>query len=379
MQTFSTNPFPSGEQEILLKAALFTGQNASDAWIKWNELVDFEAFFDSGSFRLMPLVYKNLLPIDPELPYLGKLKNIYLQSWYKNQQLFFMGSVLISELEKNGIRTMLLKGAPLSHFAYHDKGARPMSDIDVMVPYLQARDAITLLKSQGWQPEQEEYLEYNLKWGRSMMFRGNDGFEFDLHWHPFFEAHGTSHADDFWNKAIRFQLHESKTLSLCHTDNLLHVFVHGLHYNPEPPIRWIPDSMLLLSNCRKEIDWDYFIHQAQKYHVVLQVREALNYLFHTFHLDLPEKMWKELTKIRISRNEKILYKNAQRAEDEKYGGFISRLKKLYLIYLRQTSDRGFVHLSLGFLKFLKYRIAGKNPFLILWYYVKRYIEMLRKK
>jgi len=88
MNTDHSNLFPSKVQEVLLKAALFQGDEAVYYWNEWNNLVNFEAFFDNGSFWLMPLVYKNLVDIKPEIKYLGKLKNIYLQSWYKNQKLF---------------------------------------------------------------------------------------------------------------------------------------------------------------------------------------------------------------------------------------------------------------------------------------------------
>lgn len=371
MKKAYSNPFPNKEQEILLKTALFPPADVAMYWKEWNNLIDFESFFDIGSFRLMPLVYKNLLKCETEIPFIHKLKNIYLQNWYKNQQLFHEGSKIVSEFELKNIKTIILKGAALSHFAYKDKGVRPMSDIDIMVPYNQAVEAMKLLKSNKWKAEFENYIEYNLKFGRSMMFRREDGFELDLHWHPFFEAQEKNKEADFWDKAIPFELSGIQSQSLCPADMLLEVIVHGLRYNPIPPIRWIPDSVKLILNCHNEIDWDYFIDQTRKYRVALKVKKAFDYLKDTFNLSIPEAVDKNLKQIRISYAEQLVYFDAMQQDEDEVDRFFNKLYKLFLIYLRQTKDRGLIRQMIGFWRFLRFRTAGKNAFAIVWYYMKK--------
>ena len=245
-------------------------EEAGPAWEEWNKLVDFEGYLDNGSFRLLPLLYKNLLNHKIQSSHIHRLRNVYLQSWYKNHKLFYESAAIILFLKNNGIPTIVLKGASLIALAYKDVGIRPMSDIDILVHYSQAATTIELLKSAGWKAVHEEYLAYNLKYGCSMMFKREDDFELDLHWHPFFESHGNHSESDFWEKAITVTISEEPTLSLCPSDLLLHTFIHGLRWNPEPPIRWIADAVYLLRNCSDQIDWTYFIASTRKYRVALQ-------------------------------------------------------------------------------------------------------------
>ena len=45
---------PTDDQELLLKAALFKGQAAKEAWKKWDAKNQIEQI-DYGSYRLIPL------------------------------------------------------------------------------------------------------------------------------------------------------------------------------------------------------------------------------------------------------------------------------------------------------------------------------------
>ena len=92
---------------------------------------------NQGSFRLLPLLYINLQKQGVDDPVMGKLKGIYRQAWSKNQTLFHEMAGVIAHLQDAGIKTMLLKGASLSLLYYKNNGARPMADIDVLVPLKQ--------------------------------------------------------------------------------------------------------------------------------------------------------------------------------------------------------------------------------------------------
>jgi hypothetical protein len=209
-----TNPFPSPEQELLLKAALFNENEAVKAWQQWNQVVNFEGYFDHASFRLLPLVYKNLSHLKPEVLFAGKLKNVYLQSWYKNQNLFYFCSQVTTYLSENQVYPLILKGIPLSILAYKDRGARPMSDIDMMIQLHEAERTLRLLREQGWMPENEEYIEYNLQYGKSICLKNDQDIELDIHWYPFFEAHGKAGVNDFTDRKYAFKVNDVQLYSL---------------------------------------------------------------------------------------------------------------------------------------------------------------------
>src|SRR5262249_19250137 len=54
--------WPTSSQVLLLRAALGRGPDALEAWNEWKSRHDLiETELDHGSFRLLPLVYKNLV------------------------------------------------------------------------------------------------------------------------------------------------------------------------------------------------------------------------------------------------------------------------------------------------------------------------------
>jgi glycosyltransferase involved in cell wall biosynthesis len=73
---------------------------------------------------------------------MGMLRGIYRKAWSKNQTLFHEMAKVVEYLQHAGIKTMLLKGASLSLLYYKNNGARPMADIDLLVPYKQVSEKI---------------------------------------------------------------------------------------------------------------------------------------------------------------------------------------------------------------------------------------------
>src|SRR4051794_33088149 len=68
--TEKPSPIPSPRQTLLLRAALMCGERSVQAWHGWREGGELDDL-DPASFRLLPLVYRNLLAAgleDPEMP-----------------------------------------------------------------------------------------------------------------------------------------------------------------------------------------------------------------------------------------------------------------------------------------------------------------------
>ena len=84
---FTGGCWPTREQELLLQAALMQGKETIDAWEAWKSTVEI-AQIDQGSYRLLPLLYKNLRDHGVEDPWADTLKGVYRSTWYKNQLLF---------------------------------------------------------------------------------------------------------------------------------------------------------------------------------------------------------------------------------------------------------------------------------------------------
>ena len=240
--------FPSRRQELLLKAALFQGQTALEAWGTWKAEFDLEKRLDAGSYRLLPLLYHNLARHGVDEPVMGKLKGIYRRAWYLNQTLFRDGVSVLRSLHAAGIETAVLKGAALSLLCYKDPGLRPMDDFDILVPNRKRRLAIEMLQRDGWTPfgaSFESLTEAELDIRHSCGFRNANGRDVDLHWRvlsPYLAY--PADEEDFWAGAVVLQIMGEPTLALNSTDNLLHICVHATNWQPVHPMRWISDAML---------------------------------------------------------------------------------------------------------------------------------------
>ena len=141
--TYDSQPpgcWPAPDQVLLLRAALEQGDEALAAWRAWRQIVEFDRI-DSGSQKLLPLVYANLSAMGVKDSIPGRLKGHYRLAWYKNQMLFRQVAAVLLAFEEAGLEALVLKGVALALQYYQDAGQRPMLDFDILVQPAQARRA----------------------------------------------------------------------------------------------------------------------------------------------------------------------------------------------------------------------------------------------
>ncbi len=293
------------QQELLLRAALFKGASAVEAWRQWKSGVDVEKL-DPGSYRILPLLYRNLLTLGVSDPSIGKYKGVYRRTWYKNQLLFHELASALRFFEDACIETIVLKGAALSVLNYGDYGLRPMNDIDLLIRTNQVSKSIDLLRDLGWTPVDFEPGEKYISVSYSHGFRNGKGQEIDLHWHLLSQSREKDADTDFWDGAITLDINGVATRTLSPSDQLLHVCLHGARWNYIPPIRWIADAMTVL-NTSSEIDWDRVIAQARKRWLILPLMDSLNYLRHAVDAPVPLDTLRNIQEIPVHRIERIEY------------------------------------------------------------------------
>ena len=341
--------WPNPEQELLLQAALFQGERSIRAWNLWKKSTDIETkTLDLSSFRLLPLVYRNLCDQGLSDPLMEKLKGIYRLHWYKNQRLFHNTTPVLKSFHAAGIKTMILKGAALSLKYYRDYGVRAMGDFDALVPTRQSLEAVALLRSLGWSskwdlPEEYRFLRH------SQPFRGNGDCELDFHWHILSGNPANDADDDFWEGAREVKIQDVSTQTLNPADQLLHVCVHGAVWDAVPHVRWVADAMVILKVAQSEIDWSRLLVQAQKCRVAMPLRETFAYLRDKFDAPISTEILRGLQNTPVSKSECQVYRYSTSPPT-----FFSVLVKYWLINSRLTGEVGFWKKLMQFSKNLPY-------------------------
>jgi hypothetical protein len=236
------------DHRLLLRAVLLEGDEARAAFQEWRARVDID-LVDASSQRLLPFLARRLGEIAPEDPLRGLVKGIYRHAWVKNQRLWREAAAVVDALERAGIRTLLLKGAALLDAYGDDWGARPMYDVDVLVPADRAEAAIELVAGRGWVPEQDQSASW-VQW-RARPRRQGWGFtlgegRLDLHWHVYSESIGARADEQFWARSRVVDLAGTPARVLDPADLLVHLLLHGTVSANAPVVQWVADSAMVL-------------------------------------------------------------------------------------------------------------------------------------
>jgi hypothetical protein len=304
--------FPAATQFLLLKAALWQGEPALQAWQQWKERLNLETdILDMGSFRLLPLLYHNLRVHGVDDPSMGRLKGIYRLTWYKNRLSLQVLAGVLGLLRSAGIETMVLGGAALTLLYYRDYGLRPMDSLDLLVPVRRVHSVISTLEQAGWKIKslsREKMTEEFLRLRDSARLENPTGQSLDLYWRALPDIPGSDTDDDLWANGNPLQIEGTPSLTLSSVGHLLFVFAHGIAPNGTSPACWAADAMTILNATRGKPDWDVLVAQAEKRHLILPVLGALLFLREALSAPIPPEIIARLQKLPVTRMERVEYR-----------------------------------------------------------------------
>ncbi len=269
--------WPNHEQNLVLQAIFARPEQARAAFLAWRGALDIKQPFDDAVMRLLPLLYLRMLKIGLEDPLMGRLKGVYRRAWSDNHALFHGTAPALSVLRDAGIDTMLLKGAQMVLCHYRNYGCRPMADVDIAVRFDDVEAAVRALTLAGW-TSAAPISRDDLAFCHAISLHGPDGHEIDLHWHILFTNRCVQADAPFWHNRQPATFRDIATSTPAPTLALLHTLAHGMHPNPETPIRWIADALTLLRDPQAAIDWPLFCHTAGMLGLSHLVLLALTYL-----------------------------------------------------------------------------------------------------
>ncbi|MGH7851583.1 MAG: nucleotidyltransferase domain-containing protein [Thermodesulfobacteriota bacterium] len=391
--------WPTPGQELLLRACLSAGSEASDAFLEWKASADIDTV-DPGSYRLFPLLYSNLKSNGIDDPLMNIFGWVYAKTASNNRTLYGRLSALLSELGGRGMPAILLKGSALALLYYGDPGLRPMMDADILVPTGRVREAIDiitglgwrssltplkgfsdkeLLSRLGWTPAERSVRDYtdeyfSVRHGQD--FTNPAQFTIDLHWHL---LHGYNRPDSdalFWEGARGISVEGVQALALDPADQLLQVCSHGVAWNTVPPIRWVADAAAIVRKVSGEgegLDWERLIDASHRHGKVLPLREALGYLNGYLDRPLPDAVLRKLESVPVSRAGYFEYRVRTRPPGVLDG--LVELRFLWRSYSSENSGKNLFARISGFPKFLQHVFGMESAWHLVLYSV---FELVRR-
>jgi hypothetical protein len=170
-----------------------------------------------------------------------------------------------------------LKGLGLIATAYPEATVRPMHDLDFLMPPGEFQGAFKALVAKGWNPVRGNQKTYarRLKVFHALPLIGPDGIEIDLHRYmleencfagadaPVFERLRTGHAGDV------------PVTALGPEDQMINACVHGVRWDPLPPLRWVLDAVMAIRSAGDDFDWEYLVQEARRRGVTVGMSAAL--------------------------------------------------------------------------------------------------------
>jgi Uncharacterised nucleotidyltransferase len=295
------------EELLLLYAILEKNDSMALAYFtQWTQTVDFSNV-EGGSFRLLPLLYKRVAKIGQPIPHLNRLKGIYRQSLYTNSMLFHKAFAVLAELEKMGVPIILLKGTALIVAYYEDIGARPMTDVDLLVPEKDVERTLRFLKEQGWHSSHGLSLNKAAKHIHSHHLQSPDGYELDVHWRVFYQCSWDEADLTLWEQTETVSFKGVNIKILNPTLQILHNCSHGVRWNLLSSIRWIVDLLKIIEKRANSIDWELLVSEAAERKLTVTMLHALSFLNSKFNAGIPEEVLNSLAALRKDSQELRLF------------------------------------------------------------------------
>lgn len=235
--------------------------------------------------RILPLLYRltRLTPMDGmSAGSMTKMLGMYKHTLCRNNLMLHRLAQVQAELVQAGFAPMIgLKGLPAIAYLQEGVGARPMADIDVLVPHLHERpqQILDILSRMGYRIKGTGF--------RSLTVTSQENLELDLHWYVHDWAIGQDLVDLISQHARPHSFDSHAFLIPCVEHHLAHTIAHGvLTKTLTFDARWVFDTVAVLRRFRGDefILPNRFAEFANRVAAPQRVRDALAALAN----DLPD-------------------------------------------------------------------------------------------
>ena len=339
--------FLQPQHRLLLRAALLDKEAAVPAFETWHANTDWAGDFDAGSYQLLPQLYVNLDRCGYDAPIMGRLRGLYRNAWYRNQQQLALLQDLIKRLELSDIRTMLLGDGALMYGYCISPGARNLHTLDILIPAERASAASEIMTAEQWQSTTDS--SGDLRYRQHACFTRGDNHTCTLYWYTPPRT-GLDH-ETSWERAKPAQLNGINTLIPDAPEMLLHQVRHGLTEQGIPTLPGLAALAIVAGS--ENMNWSAATRLANDNYLELKLFMALTTVKAELGTPIPDTTLSELGEKKVSLVEKLEHRAARRRPDAK-DNFLGPLERLSLGFLQYTGKAGPAAMASELPEFLRY-------------------------
>ncbi len=340
---------------------------------------------------LAPLFYKNLQTLNliefvPE-DIVQRFKNKYVKTLFENLKKVKYFELIISELNKNNIDFIPLKGIYLIPTFYQDFGLRSMSDIDVLVRVNDVEKCKEIFLKQDWKIKDiyhtDSIKKLNLSYTPYVFFK--DGMKIDFHQNLYHSgARFEVPIEDLWSRSKNQKFLSGNSSQLSHEDLILHQILHLYKHLivGQFCFKSFIDIVTLIKKSNHAFNESFFLELVQKYNCKHEVSLINNLLKTYFSIEIITQNEKQKLNKEVDMD--LIFRSLLNGESKKVKDYLKKNKIVYITptdRLKQINGtKNTIIYVLGNLfpnkKYMVERYQIKKKYKFVYFYIYRLFTIL---
>jgi hypothetical protein len=306
---------------------------------------------DTISYRLLPLVYQNLVGQSAAAPLMSKLKGIYRRTWLENQLCLQQIVPFIAELGKRGITPMVLDDLTSLLRLYDGQGARHIYSVDLLVRHKDLQSLFDFFKEKEIWPKVSNGERFLLVETPLPVWPPFD-LPLTVAWRIHPAVRNPEQAEEVWRRATSFRLGDCPVLALDLESHFLRACLRSVEAQPEAAFFALTDVAWMLRDQPGGMDWERVIELAQVNCQVLPMITCFQELSALTELAGAQKMLERLRSLPVSKLERL--ENRWVHTYLPFPGLFARVVRRFLLYWRSIKIRS----PLSLLRYFQYAWGG---------------------
>ena len=297
-------------QDLLLQAAFLQNEKGLQAWQAWKVMVDLDDPLHPGTFRLLPLIYRNLHRQEIDDPLLMKIKGVTHKNWTRNQLALQTLAQPLRGFESDGIKFIALGGLAFILQGHPDYSAYPPDQYSILVKPEKANFAIQRLRNLGWLPSPDlpqPLAKSLIAAKRYQIFYCDSGIKIRLFWQLLSNTNQPPADETFWIEAVTVHSGDLTALALNPADQLLYILQNDrIAIRPSFFLQAI-DTMLALEANPDWVNWEQLMVLAQQHRLLYQLQSIVGYLQDLLEMAELHPSLTGIRKLPVARSERFIY------------------------------------------------------------------------